>query len=53
MQVVCLIVVIVVVFKMIAEYEPLSKRIATRDADPNNSIKSDKWYSDHPEVKGK
>jgi len=53
MQVIVLIIVIVVVASMLADYKPLNKRIKESDNDPNNSVKSDKYLKAHPEWKGK
>lgn len=46
MQIVCLIIVIYAIYKTLKEYEPLHKRIAKYDAEPYNSVKSDKWKRD-------
>lgn len=47
MQIIALVVVLVVVFKMLIDYKPLNKRIEERDNDPNNTIKSNKWYENN------
>ena len=53
MQIITLIVVLVVVFRMLADYKPINKRIEEADNDPNNSIKSNKYLKAHPEWKGR
>ena len=52
MQIIVLVIGIVVVASMLADYKPLHKRIEERDNDPNNSIKSDAYLKAHPEWKG-
>lgn len=53
MQIAFFIIVMVVLFKMIADYEPYYKKVQRMDNNPNNSVKSDKWLKEHPEWKGK
>lgn len=47
MQVIAVIAVIVVVALILADYEPINKRIDKMDNDPNNSVKSNKWHREH------
>lgn len=49
MDILGLIVVIVVLFNKLIKYEPPHKRIAKRDADPTNTVKSNMWYKQHKE----
>ena len=47
MQSLVLIVVIVIVASLLADYKPINKRIDESDADPTNSVKSNKWHREH------
>jgi hypothetical protein len=47
MQIILLVTVLCVIFKLIAEYEPMNKRINKMDNDPTCSIKSNKWHREH------
>lgn len=44
MQIIPLIIILIVLFKMLANYESPSKRIRRNDNDPNCMFKSDGWY---------
>lgn len=47
MQVILLMIVFAVMFKVLKSYEPTHKKIQRMDNDPNCTIKSDKWYREH------
>jgi hypothetical protein len=53
MEVIILIIVLVIVASLLADYKPLNKRIEESDNDPNNSVKSNLWLKAHPEWKGR
>jgi predicted PurR-regulated permease PerM len=50
MIVINLIIVFVVVFKMLAKYEPMYKKIRRLDNDPTNSVKSNIWDKEHGKI---